>query len=351
MIFKRDRTAHLSLTRQDGQNLQRRVDPDLLQALLEMALRHGGAACKLAWERTGVLGTRSLGVCWPPHFRPPSSACLRAGGKRFRLGMALHLETPDQTDLEEFADDVLRFLSGQSPLQRFDAEPVTPNGTGTEQESSSSESTADPSGAATKPHLVEAAQSQGPSEDYIELVVVPDEQDSANGSLNNSNAPVNGAAKAPLNGHHSSSPDREMLPEEDVADELDSRGIYPPDGAEVLSASDPHVEILPPSSAPKDRINPRRRWHHEKGDVFTVAGPIHPTDMEDQGLDVRVEDLEWLNPGDRLISDRRGRCVIESVQQFGRRILLSDTKDQQHWVTADELVREFYFDDGYPMVG
>lgn len=65
----------------------------------------------------------------------------------------------------------------------------------------------------------------------------------------------------------------------------------------------------------------------------------------DTGVEVRPADLPGLDPGDRLISPRRGPCVVAALNPGPGRILLRDARGSLIEVSHAELTGEFSFDD------
>jgi hypothetical protein len=100
--------------------------------------------------------------------------------------------------------------------------------------------------------------------------------------------------------------------------------------------------------APGERINKARgrTWTQSPDDLFGLAGELHPDDLEDHGLEIGVADLPWLNPGDAIISPRRGPCRIKRVEDDARQVVAKDENKQMLVLSFDELLAEFQFDDG-----
>ena len=89
-----------------------------------------------------------------------------------------------------------------------------------------------------------------------------------------------------------------------------------------------------------------RQWEQDSNDLFDIAGEIHPDDMADHGLEICKEDLPWLNPGDAIISPRRGPCRIKRVEDDAGQIVAKDENGQMVVIEFQELLAEFQFDDG-----
>ena len=74
---------------------------------------------------------------------------------------------------------------------------------------------------------------------------------------------------------------------------------------------------------------------------FAAAGAVD----RDEDRRVRPEDLPWLNPGDLLRSERRGRLRIKRVEDEARQVLARDDDGELLALGFDELVGEFSFED------
>ncbi|MFQ5748818.1 MAG: hypothetical protein ACE5H3_05085, partial [Planctomycetota bacterium] len=108
--------VQLLLYAEGGEKLERPLDGPLLEGFLEKALSLGNASVRLSWEQNGLLGTRALAPLWAGHLLPPSGIFLRSR-RPFQREMVLEVDLPD-CDLGEYADDIVRFLSGRKPLPR-----------------------------------------------------------------------------------------------------------------------------------------------------------------------------------------------------------------------------------------
>ncbi|PCJ54004.1 MAG: hypothetical protein COA70_07655 [Planctomycetota bacterium] len=89
-----------------------------------------------------------------------------------------------------------------------------------------------------------------------------------------------------------------------------------------------------------------RHWQQDSEDLFSVAGELHPDDLIDHGLEIGKEDLPWLNPGDAIISPRRGPCRIKRVEDDAGQIVAKNENGQMVVIEFEELLSEFQFDDG-----
>ena len=106
----------------------------------------------------------------------------------------------------------------------------------------------------------------------------------------------------------------------------------------------PEVEVVMPgqrTEAPRART-----WNQESDDLFGLAGEIHPDDLQDHGLEIRKEDLPWLNPGDAIHSPRRGPCRIKRVEDEAQQVVAKDENGKMLVLDFRELLAEFQFDDG-----
>lgn len=113
---------------------------------------------------------------------------------------------------------------------------------------------------------------------------------------------------------------------------------------EALEERPSAVEVI----APGERVAaPRgRSWSQAPDDLFGLAGEIHPDDQVDHGLEITTSDLPWLNPGDSIISPRRGPCRIKRVEDEARQVVAKDENKQMIVIAFRELLAEFQFDDG-----
>ncbi len=89
-----------------------------------------------------------------------------------------------------------------------------------------------------------------------------------------------------------------------------------------------------------------RQWQQDSGDLFGLAGEVHPEDLAGHGLEIRREDLTWLNPGDAIISPRRGPCRIKRVEDEAGQVVAKDENGRMVVLEFHELLAEFHFDDG-----
>jgi len=264
VIFRRKKPSRvrLLLYAEGGGRLERPLDAALLQGLLEKALSPGDASLRLSWERHGLLGTRALAPLWPDHLTPPAGIFLRSQ-HALRRERILEVDLPD-CDLEEYADDVVRFLSGRKPLPRRDARPAARTGD---------------------------AGSPPPPGQAVDLVVDGEEASTVGGR-----------------------------------------------------ASARSAEVLPPEPAPK-REEASRTRRRPPEDLFALAGPLHPEDFHGDHLAIHWQDLEWLNPGDSIRSSRRGPCRVLKVEGGSRGVLVRDARNRKLRILAEELIREFQFDE------
>ncbi|MDG2309193.1 MAG: hypothetical protein P8L98_01305 [Planctomycetota bacterium] len=111
---------------------------------------------------------------------------------------------------------------------------------------------------------------------------------------------------------------------------------------EVNIEAEVEVELSTPSARAE---TPGRRWQQSDDDIFGLAGEFHPDDEVGHGLEIRTQDLPWLNPGDSIISPRRGPCRIKKVDDEQRQVLVRDESKNMLMIVFDELLAEFEFDD------
>ena len=111
---------------------------------------------------------------------------------------------------------------------------------------------------------------------------------------------------------------------------------------EVNIEAEVEVELSTPSARTEA---PGRRWQQSDDDIFGLAGEFHPDDEVGHGLEIRSQDLPWLNPGDSIISPRRGPCRIKKVDDEQRQVLVRDESKNMLMIVFDELLAEFEFDD------
>ena len=111
---------------------------------------------------------------------------------------------------------------------------------------------------------------------------------------------------------------------------------------EVNIEAEVEVELSTPSARTEA---PGRRWQQSDDDIFGLAGEFHPDDEVGHGLEIRTQDLPWLNPGDSIISPRRGPCRIKKVDDEQRQVLVRDESKNMLMIVFDELLAEFEFDD------
>ncbi|HIA38778.1 MAG TPA: hypothetical protein EYN86_04650 [Planctomycetes bacterium] len=114
------------------------------------------------------------------------------------------------------------------------------------------------------------------------------------------------------------------------------------DDVEVKTTDNVEVEFVPP---PTRQQSQGRKWQQRDDDIFGLAGEAHPDDKLDHGLELGPEDLPWLNPGDTLISPRRGPCRVKKVDDEQRQLLVHDESKNMLMISFDELLAEFEFDD------
>ena len=114
--------------------------------------------------------------------------------------------------------------------------------------------------------------------------------------------------------------------------------------ADPIAEETPAVEVIAPGTRAESAHG--RSWSQAPDDLFGLAGEIHPDDQADHGLGITTADLPWLNPGDSIISPRRGPCRIKRVEDEARQVVAKDENKQMIVITFRELLAEFQFDDG-----
>ena len=107
---------------------------------------------------------------------------------------------------------------------------------------------------------------------------------------------------------------------------------------------DVEAEVASPAQPAREET-PGRRWQQSDEDIFGLAGELHPDDEAGHGLEIRAQDLPWLNPGDAIISPRRGPCRIKKVDDEHSQVLVRDESKNMLMIVFDELLAEFEFDD------
>ena len=133
-------------------------------------------------------------------------------------------------------------------------------------------------------------------------------------------------------------PEPELPPEPVLVVEED----VPQAEVEIDIEAEVEVELSTPSARAEA---PGRRWQQSDDDIFGLAGEFHPDDEVGHGLEIRSQDLPWLNPGDSIISPRRGPCRIKKVDDEQRQVLVRDESKNMLMIVFDELLAEFEFDD------
>ena len=116
-------------------------------------------------------------------------------------------------------------------------------------------------------------------------------------------------------------------------------------------APEPAPEPAPEADVvmPGERVKPSagRQWEQHPDDLFDLTGESHPEDQLDHGLEIKKADLPWLNPGDAIISPRRGPCRIKRVEDDAAQVVAKDENGQVVVLEFREIIAEFQFDDGH----
>ena len=120
------------------------------------------------------------------------------------------------------------------------------------------------------------------------------------------------------------------------------------DRSEPTPEPTPEPERIVDVVMPGERVEAvsGRQWEQNDGDIFGLAGEVHPDDLGGHGLEIHKEDLPWLNPGDSIISPRRGPCRIKRVEDEAEQVVAKDENGQMVVLEFNELIAEFQFDDG-----
>ncbi|MCP4861352.1 MAG: hypothetical protein GY902_08910 [Planctomycetes bacterium] len=362
--FKKGGPERLQMFHRKGGSWARDLESGSLSSLLDGALAASGIEAPIAWEQTGQLGTAALMSQWPDFLEAPSAVFLRRNPRK-PYGLELNVDLEGDLEVQEYGEDLRRYLTGEARLTEFQAAvpvaepdqvmheaapavevdpktPSTPAATPTpkrppahqkspaQQKPSAPES--EPVRPAAKPAAAPAAAQ--PVAEQVQPQVQP-------------KAPV--PAPEATVGHsvrHVVDPFVEPQPASvdlviEPAPAAEPEPVVEPEPEAVI---EPPVEVF----APGERINKAkgRTWSQSPDDLFGLAGEIHPDDQEDHGLEIGVSDLPWLNPGDAIISPRRGPCRIKRVEDDARQVLAKDENKQMLVLSFDELLAEFQFDDG-----
>jgi hypothetical protein len=293
-----------------------------LQGLLQNALASGGIAAQVSWEQAGQLGTALLLEDWPEFLPAPAAAFLRRSPRKpFGLELAVDLE--GALEVQEYGEDLRRFLMGEQRLAEVqssvaaEAEPV-------EEEPPVAAPVKAPAPRPAAPAPV-ATPTPAPAPVATPTPVAD--------SVVDSPAPVvDQVAEAPT----------PVAPPAPVAETPASESTSHQSDASV--EEQPVVEVIQPGT----RVAPAqgRTWSQAPDDLFGLAGEIHPDDQAGHGLELTTADLPWLNPGDSVISPRRGPCRIKRVEDEARQVVAKDENKQMIVITFRELLAEFQFDDG-----
>jgi hypothetical protein len=266
------------------------LEPGSLQMLLESVLQNGGITAQVSWDQAGQLGTSWLLHEWPEILTAPAAAFLRRNPRK-PFGLELSVDLEGDLQVQEYGEDLRRFLMGEQPLEEVQScvaveEPIR----------------------AAKPMAKQVFEKSKPQARPPQPSVQP-----------------------------TSPPLKQAQPVEQTPPPVEQ------DPAPTDSASRP-VEVI----APGMRVaSPRgRSWSQAPDDLFGLAGEVHPDDQIDHGLEITAADLPWLNPGDSIISPRRGPCRIKRVEDEARQVVAKDENKQMIVITFRELLAEFTFDDG-----
>ncbi|KAA3608037.1 MAG: hypothetical protein DWQ01_13235 [Planctomycetota bacterium] len=119
------------------------------------------------------------------------------------------------------------------------------------------------------------------------------------------------------------------------------------EGALTQSSPKP-TEPTEPEEAEAPVDTDRKFWRIREDDLFTLVGPVHPEDVFDEGLELQEQDLGWLNYGDHLLSERRGRCRIFDFEWDAEELVavfVERPRGDTLRIGRRELLAEFRYDD------
>lgn len=329
-----------------GREWERELDPGILANLLQRTLAGCDHDAGVQWEHAGQLGGSFLGDFWPIDLVHPAQMILKRGGKGGRFGLELLVDLPPGVELREYGEDLARALAGKPSLQEMEVEAAP--------EPSEERPSEDVTGA---PEPVSpdhgddissetAASSEARPEPEVESEPAP-EPSPALKTVPEPSRPVEQAEP-----EEAMEPIQESTPVEPVescqsVQPGESMPVQEPDLEQAFtepSLDVPEVEVVMPG----ERVEPvsGRQWQQESDDLFGLAGELHPDDLRDHGLEIQREDLPWLNPGDAIISPRRGPCRIKKVEDEAGQVVVKDENGRLVVLEFRELLAEFLFDDG-----
>jgi hypothetical protein len=294
----------LSMFHRKGRSWSHSLEPGSLQRFLDDALATGGISAQVSWEQAGQLGTSLLLSQWPDFLPQPAAVFLRRHPRKpFALELSVDLD--GDLEVQEYGEDLRRCLMGERRLEEVQS--VVPV-------------------AQTEPPL--APQPQPPLAPQPQPPLAPQPQ-----------PPLAPQPQPPPQ----SQPVAKPAPQPPAAPISQSIPVTQP-VLDPASEPAPVVEVI----APGERIfkTSGRTWSHSADDLFGLGGELHPDDQKDHGLEICSADLPWLNPGDSIISPRRGPCRIKRVEDEARQIVAKDENQQMIVITFRELLAEFQFDDG-----
>lgn len=363
--FRPGAPERLNMFHRKGGTWARDLDSGCLTAILEGALASSGMEAPIAWEQTGQLGTSTLMSQWPDFLEPPAAIYLRRQPRK-PFGLELNVDIEGDLEVQEYGEDLRRYLMGEARLTEFQAavpvaEPAQVLHEATPAAEPKPESkparpikaprpVAKPSEDSQHPEPV--TRRSGPTASPNAATEVSSTAFSAASAPDvvSDTAPVVAPPQSPQPVVSGAVVTEPTWPEDVVESPQSTPKVEsPPPTPEVESPqatdeAEPAVEVF----APGERINKAkgRTWTQSSNDLFGLAGEIHPDDLEDHGLEIGVTDLPWLNPGDAIISPRRGPCRIKRVEDDARQVVAKDENKQMLVLSFDELLAEFQFDDG-----
>ena len=365
LLRRRRAPGVLVVVSDDGRHLRRELAAEWLEDFARAVVEEGDEPLQRLWERFGRLGSEALLRAWPPSLSPPERATLAAAVPRARLGPVLEVGLRAGANLRLYADELERVLGGATLAPRLEptaAEDAPDGDDGADVAAAPIEHDRplppEVVGEA-KPHTAAPpapCDADRPVDVERPSVAPPEPEEeprpsSAPASLpTRDDAPRSAAAAPP-----EPAPQANPVPPGPVEEPPMGR---PESGQEAFSAPPPvHADAdaeeplrhpRPEVLAPDEHLARRstgRRWRLGPDDVFGLVGAVHPEDLLDDGLEVREEDVPWLNPGDRIHSPRRGSCRILAVDEGRRIVLVRDENGQELRIQFRELFTEFEFDD------
>ena len=341
LLRRRRAPGVLVVVSDDGRHLRRELAAEWLEDFARAVVEEGDETLRRLWERFGRLGSEALLRAWPPSLSPPERATLAAAVPRAGLGPVLEVGLHAGANLRLYADELERVLGGATLAPRI--EPTAAEG------APAGDDEADVAAAPIEHDRPIPPEVVG---EAVPHTAAPPASCDADRPAGLGAPPV--APPAP-----EEEPDPTSAPASPPVrdDATRSAPAAPPEPSSrahpvpPAPAEEPLRHPRPEVLAPDEHLARRstgRRWRLGPDDVFGLVGAVHPEDLLDDGLEVREEDVPWLNPGDRIHSPRRGSCRILAVDEGRRIVLVRDENGQELRIQFRELFTEFEFDDEPP---